>query len=71
VENDNRPPRVFVRTSRLSGVTRERTLHVYPRDVVSYQRGVAIQDCFPYLNADDREFIMTGITPDEWERAFK
>lgn len=25
-----------------------------------------IQDIFPYLSADEREFILTGITPDEW-----
>jgi len=25
-----------------------------------------VQELFPELCADDREFIMTGITPDEW-----
>ena len=24
----------------------------------------------PHLSADEREFIMTGITPNEWEDAF-
>ena len=30
-----------------------------------------IQNVFPHLNAGQREFIMTGITDDEWEAAFK
>lgn len=25
-----------------------------------------IQNIFPQLNADDREFLKTGITPEEW-----
>jgi len=24
----------------------------------------------PNLSADEREFLMTGITPDEWDEAF-
>jgi len=33
-------------------------------------RSLMIQDAFPTLNADQREFIMTGITPEEWDAAF-
>ena len=29
-----------------------------------------IQDCFPNLSADDREFIKTGITVEEWDKLF-
>jgi hypothetical protein len=29
-----------------------------------------IQDAFPFLSNDEREFIMTGITPDEWNEMF-
>lgn len=29
-----------------------------------------IQDCFPQLNADHREFLATGITPQEWKEMF-
>ena len=36
----------------------------------SWQRGVYIQDAFPMLNADQREFIKTGITPQEWADTF-
>ena len=29
-----------------------------------------IQDVFPELNADQREFLLTGATPEEWEEIF-
>ncbi|WP_396189902.1 hypothetical protein [Flavobacterium sp.] len=29
-----------------------------------------MQDAFPHLSADDREFIMTGITAEEWNELF-
>lgn len=29
-----------------------------------------IQDKFPYLTADEREFLLTGSTPQEWDEAF-
>ena len=28
-----------------------------------------IQEIFPELTADQREFLLTGITPEEWEQA--
>jgi hypothetical protein len=32
---------------------------------------LSIQDFLPNLDDDDREFILTGITPDEWDNLFK
>lgn len=29
-----------------------------------------IQHIVPHLSADHREFLMTGITPQEWDEAF-
>ena len=31
--------------------------------------GGCIQDIMPYLSADEREFLMTGIMPEEWGQA--
>lgn len=31
-----------------------------------YQTGTFIQDAFAMLSDDHREFLITGITPDEW-----
>jgi len=30
--------------------------------------GGLIQDCFPTLKPEQREFIQTGITPEEWDK---
>lgn len=35
-----------------------------------WQGGALIQDAFPMLDADQREFLLTGITPDEWDAMF-
>jgi hypothetical protein len=35
-----------------------------------YNGGELLQNAFPHLNADQREFIKTGITGEEWEAAF-
>ncbi len=29
-----------------------------------------IQDAFPDFSADDREFIVSGLTPDAWDKIF-
>jgi len=29
-----------------------------------------IQQVFPHLNADQREFLLTGATPEEWDELF-
>jgi hypothetical protein len=42
----------------------------FNRCAADWQNGTLIQDAFPMLNADEREFIKTGITPEEWEKMF-
>ncbi len=61
------------RTSILSGLTTHRQIDVDAGLLKRWEEGIdrrLIQDAFPHLNADDREFIMTGITPDEWKATF-
>jgi len=38
--------------------------------LASWRKGGVIQDHFPELSAEHREFLMTGITPEEWAAAF-
>jgi exosome complex RNA-binding protein Rrp4 len=35
-----------------------------------WKRGESVQNVFHMLDADQREFFMTGITPKEWEHMF-
>jgi hypothetical protein len=59
------------RTSIISGIERVRDIPVDPNDMMLYQLEMgSIQELMPYLTDDDREFIMTGITSEEWQQAF-
>lgn len=33
--------------------------------------GPHVQDAFPHLTADEREFLISGATPEEWEKYMK
>ena len=54
-------------TSMISGKTTTRDIDVEPEQVKAWQNGMLIQDAMPELSPTDREFIMSGITQEEWE----
>jgi|TARA_R110001606_G_scaffold375906_2_gene534357 hypothetical protein len=45
-----------------------RNIPVTHHQIFRWRSGVSIQDAMPHLDADDREFIKTGITPEEWDK---
>jgi len=51
----------------ITGIERERDLDVTQEQFDAWENGVLIQEAFPNLSSDDREFIMTGIVQEEWE----
>ena len=60
----------FTRTSTLTGITRTLDLNVSEVEVRAWVDGALIQRAMPNLNAEEREFIMTGVTPEEWAVTF-
>ena len=60
---------LVTRTSMLSGITRTMDLPVTQEqlDEVKDPNGRLIQQIFPNLTSDQREFILTGISSDEWD----
>ena len=59
------------RTSPLSGKSHTLDLPVTADQLTRYDRREGlVQDIFPELSAEHREFIMTGITPEEWNAIF-
>ena len=62
---------LITRTSSLSGNTNSMEIEVTQEQLSSWESGVLIQNAMPNLSADEREFIKTGITPEEWDSAFK
>lgn len=60
------------RTSAISSKEREMDLPVTQEQLEKYASGMYnIQDVFPNLTPDQREFIKTGITSEEWDFMFK
>jgi hypothetical protein len=56
----------LVRTSAFTGVTREKEIDITPEQYALWESGVFIQNAAPHLSAEDREFIITGVTHEEW-----
>jgi hypothetical protein len=60
----------ITKTSILSGKTRTREINVNQSQIDKWVAGMLIQDAMPNVSVDEREFIMTGITPEEWDSTF-
>ena len=60
----------ITRLSPVSGVRHTMELDVTSKQIVAWEKGEMIQNVFPHLTAGEREFIKTGITPDDWDKMF-
>jgi len=60
----------ITRTSMISGNTNTMELNVTQEQLTAWESGVHIQVAMPQLNAEEREFVKTGMTPTEWEELF-
>lgn len=61
----------ITRTSPFSGKEHTLEVPVTEAQMIRYEnREDLIQNIFPNLDRGLREFIKTGITPDEWEETF-
>lgn len=61
---------LITRKSQISGVTRTKDLPVTEDQLLAWANGVLLQDAFPNLTADEREFCKSGITAEEWSQLF-
>jgi len=61
----------ITRKSMMSGVTRTLNLPVTLKQMADWKYGgVLIQTAMPHLSMADREFVMTGVTDEEWQEEF-
>ena len=59
------------RTSMMSNKQRTMELDITEKQLHAWQNeGVLIQDAFPNLTPAEREFLMTGMTDEEWNELF-
>ena len=64
---------LITRRSMLSGKVHTFDIPITENQYFAYRSSPSalVQDAFPSLTADQREFILTGSTPEEWNEAFK
>jgi len=61
----------FVRRSALTDRVSSMMIDVSYAQVVAWENGgELIQNAMPNLTDNEREFLMTGITPEEWDDMF-
>ncbi len=58
---------LVTKVSMFSGVSHTLDIPVTQEQLDSWLGGKLIQVAMPNLSPDDREFLITGMTPDEWE----
>jgi hypothetical protein len=61
----------ITKVSMLSKLERSLELNVTDEEIKAWKAGMLIQDAMPRLNENEREFIMTGITAEEWEKHYE
>jgi len=60
----------ITKTSMFTGKSSTMEIPVAQEQINSWKDGMLIQDAMPTLSADHREFLMTGSTPEEWDKMF-
>ena len=62
---------LITKVSMFSKIERSLDLDVTTEEMEAWKSGMLIQDAMPRLNENEREFIMTGITAEEWEKHYE
>ena len=61
---------LITRKSLISGNTNTMSLPITEEQYNAWEQGTLVQVAMPHLSPDEREFVMTGITPTEWAETF-
>lgn len=57
---------LVTRISNLTGKLHKREINVTEAQIHAWRHGALIQEAMPHLGDEDREYLQTGITPEEW-----
>lgn len=61
---------VYIFTGKCIKTGKPYSVRVPGPGLYKYNQGAYIQDAFPEMSADDREFLMSGLSPEGWALAF-
>lgn len=58
---------LLTRKSQITGIEHTMDLDITQEQINKFNSGALIQEAFPHLKAADREFVLSGITAEEWD----
>ena len=61
---------LITRKSLISGNINSMSLPITEEQYTAWEQGTLVQVAMPHLSPDEREFVRTGITPEEWADNF-
>ena len=61
---------LITRKSLISGNINSMSLPITEEQYTAWEQGTLVQVAMPHLSPDEREFVMSGITPTEWAETF-
>ena len=61
---------LIIRTSPLTQELNTWDINVTQEQIANWESGMLIQSAMPNLTPDEREFIMSGMTPQDWEHLY-
>jgi len=61
---------IVTRKSLITGNVSTMSLDITQDQIDMYYEGALVQDAFPDLTPIEREFLLSGITQEEWEETF-
>lgn len=64
------PEHIYIFTGPCKVTGKLYTVRIPGSALFAYRQGAYIQDAMWMLQPEDREFIMTGISPEGWEQLF-
>lgn len=67
----HKPEHVYIFTGPCIVTGKKYSVEVPAEGLFEYRQGrKMLQECFPHMAAGDREFLMTGYSPEGWDQAF-
>ena len=61
---------LITRKSLISGNINSMSLPITEEQYTAWEQGTLVQVAMPHQTPDEREFVMSGITPEEWAETF-
>ena len=61
---------IISRVSPVTGQLNRRDIDVTTNQIEAWENGALIQDVMPHITPEDREFILSGCTPEDFDTLF-